>query len=766
MSILRKTFFVAEFILLFSFIILLPVYASEADTYLERALSSAQKGDFGQTILNAKEAGRLFEKQGNIGKQIQAFIYLSNAYQSLGHYNKSLKNLKTALDLAKKTGDRGQSAYILEKLGSTYIFMERLEEAETYLNKSLSISYAENYPDVRISTLNNLGNLYTLQKKYNKAIATYKTCSELFETTDNKLYGRVMANMAKALVLQGKNYLKAEKTLGIAYEIHSKLTDSHDKAYGLINIGQTYCHLGSFSYSSNLNHEALAVKILKEAAVVAGNIKDNLAESYAYGYLGSIYEEAGLYSKAMHFTRKALFMAQQTSAQESLYKWQWQSGRLLQSEGKMDAAIESYRRAVYTLEMIRLELLGNCKVFNQLSFQHKIEQLYFGLADLLLKRSDSTQNENKRQSYFREVRRTIELLKVAELQDYFQDACVVASSLKIKELDSISPGTGIIYAIPLPDRLELLLGLSTGIMRFTVNVEADSFFRVIKLFRKALKKHKRLEYLPRAQKLYSYIIKPLETELADQKIDTLVFVPHGLMLKIPLAALHDGSDFLINKFAVAVTPGLSLTDPQPIQMEKTEVLLAGLSKSIQGFPALQNVPKELRAIRSLYKSKILQDQDFRMLHMTKEFERTPYSILHIASHVEFSDDSKDTFIVTWDGRITMDDLQKFMALSKYRKESVDLLTLSACVTAEGSDKAALGLAGIGVKAGAKSALASLWYIHDYSTYRLITEFYRVIHDEKLSKAKALQQAQIQLINDQKFQHPFFWAPFILIGNWL
>ena len=150
----KRNLFIICLILLISSVAFLNVYASEADTYMERALSSTQKGDFGQAILNAREAGRLFEKQGNVRKQIQAFTYLSNAYQSLGHYNKSLKNLKTALDLAKKTGDGGQTAYILEKLGSTYIFMEKLEVAETYLNKSLSISYEENYPDVRISTLN------------------------------------------------------------------------------------------------------------------------------------------------------------------------------------------------------------------------------------------------------------------------------------------------------------------------------------------------------------------------------------------------------------------------------------------------------------------------------------------------------------------------------------------------------------------------------------------------------------------------------------
>ncbi len=152
--------------------------------------------------------------------------------------------------------------------------------------------------------------------------------------------------------------------------------------------------------------------------------------------------------------------------------------------------------------------------------------------------------------------------------------------------------------------------------------------------------------------------------------------------------------------------------------------------------------------------------------MKEEFEDAPYSILHIASHADFFDNSQDTFILSWDGKITMDDLQKFIASSRFRKESVELLTLSACVTAEGSDRAALGLAGVAVKAGAKSALASLWYIYDYSTYKLVTEFYRQLQNKDISKAKALQQAQIKLVNDQEFHHPSYWASFLLIGNWL
>ena len=114
----------------------------------------------------------------------------------------------------------------------------------------------------------------------------------------------------------------------------------------------------------------------------------------------------------------------------------------------------------------------------------------------------------------------------------------------------------------------------------------------------------------------------------------------------------------------------------------------------------------------------------------------------------------------------MDDLEKIMGISRFRKEPVELLCLSACVTAAESDRAALGLAGVAVRAGARSALATLWYINDHTSYELVTEFYRQLKNPSLSKATALQQAQMKLLDDRNFHHPGYWSPFLLIGNWL
>nr|WP_203330417.1 CHAT domain-containing protein [Rhodovastum atsumiense] len=144
----------------------------------------------------------------------------------------------------------------------------------------------------------------------------------------------------------------------------------------------------------------------------------------------------------------------------------------------------------------------------------------------------------------------------------------------------------------------------------------------------------------------------------------------------------------------------------------------------------------------------------------------PYSVIHIASHGEFSSDPDRSFILTYDGRLTLDELEAAVKQGAFRDQPLELLTLSACQTAAGDDRAALGLAGIAIKAGARSAVASLWSINDEATSRLITRFYEQLHAPGMNKAQALQTVQMELIREPRFRHPGYWSPFLVIGNWL
>jgi CHAT domain-containing protein len=288
----------------------------------------------------------------------------------------------------------------------------------------------------------------------------------------------------------------------------------------------------------------------------------------------------------------------------------------------------------------------------------------------------------------------------------------------------------------------------------------------VKAFRRFLQKQTTREYLPHAQKLYDWLLRPLEPTFAEFRLDTLVIVPDGALRMIPFAALHDGKEFLIARYAVATTPGLNLTDPKPLARARIEVLSAGLSEAVQGFPPLPNTPKELEAIASMYKSQRLLDQQFRTPALEHEMKEHPYSIVHIASHGQFQREVKDSFLLTFDDKLTMDRLTQVVGYFRFRDQPLELLTLSACQTAAGDDRAALGLAGVAIKAGARSALATLWFVSDEASSALVVDFYRHLRDPSATKAMALRRAQLKLMENPSFQHPIFWSPFLMLNNWL
>jgi CHAT domain-containing protein len=281
-----------------------------------------------------------------------------------------------------------------------------------------------------------------------------------------------------------------------------------------------------------------------------------------------------------------------------------------------------------------------------------------------------------------------------------------------------------------------------------------------------LEKRTTREYLPHAQKLYDWLIRPLEPDLALSAIDTLVFVPDRSLRTIPMAALHDGKEFLINKYAIAITPGLNLTDPRPVKRENVKVLSAGLTDSVQGFPSLPNISNELQAIQLIYGGTPLLNRNFINSNLEKELKNKQVTIMHIASHGRFESDIRKSFLLTFNDKLTMDQLEQYIGLFKFREDPLELLTLSACETAAGDDRAVLGLAGIAIKAGARSTLATLWYIDDQASSELVSEFYRQLQDPSISRSIALKRAQLKLLNDRSYEHPGYWSPFLLINNWL
>ncbi len=229
-----------------------------------------------------------------------------------------------------------------------------------------------------------------------------------------------------------------------------------------------------------------------------------------------------------------------------------------------------------------------------------------------------------------------------------------------------------------------------------------------------------------------------------------MFVPERFLRTVPMAALHDGSRFLVERYAIVTTPGLTLTDPRPLEVARGRALAGGLTVSVQGFPALPAVAQELGEMHTLYGATVLEDQGFTAARLAEELKANPYRVLHIATHGKIDADVRKSFLLTYDGRLTMDDLDRLIGLRKHSRAPVEMLTLSACETALGDDRAALGLAGIAVKAGARSAVATLWSISDEATAVLMPEFFRQLQTKAASRAQALQRAQQKTLADPRF----------------
>jgi tetratricopeptide (TPR) repeat protein len=338
-------------------------------------------------------------------------------------------------------------------------------------------------------------------------------------------------------------------------------------------IGRTYQRLGQTEPS--LAWRAAAV--FTTAADMAQSLYDYRTLSYAWGYLGRLYEEAQRYAEAIQLTRQAAWAAQQTHVPEALYLWHWQSARLLHALGDVYAAIVAYDRAIATVQSMRPELLHAYGSVDT-SFRTSLGPLYFEQVDLLLRRAADLEAHPQAailpqyEYYLQRARDTVEQFKTAELHDYFRNTCVDAARPGITALDRVSPQALIVYPILLPDRTELLISMPTGLKRLPLPVTGVQLEQRVRIFRNALEDRDALRYLRHAQGLYARLIQPLEADFIALSIQTIVFVPDGALRTLPFAALHDGQQFLIEKYAVAITPSLTLTEPRPLPLDKSSSL--------------------------------------------------------------------------------------------------------------------------------------------------------------------------------------------------
>jgi CHAT domain-containing protein len=736
---------------------------SQSSILLAQALNTQARllshtGQSEQALEKWEQAQKYYEQAGDRQGAMGAQVNRSQALQTLGFYGRSKQLLEAAQQQLADLPDSDVKISELRNLGSVLQATGDLSGSRAALEESLSIAQRLNSRIEISSTLLSLGRTAVDAGELESALSYFQQSEQ---SAVNPLV-QVQARLNQ-LSLYADHVADIDRNLwypveALAFETYQqllKLPPSRMSIYGAINLVANLSKLPDDQQP--IAPEKLA-ELMAFAVQSAKELKDARAEAYGLSQWGQLYAQNQQWQEAKDLTQQSLTIAQQLQAQDIVAQSSWQLGRILKQQGKRVEAIASYTEAVNSLKTLRGDLVTiNSDV--QFSFRESVEPVYRQLVDLLL-------DDQPTQSALVQARGLIESLQLAELDNFFREACLDGQA---QQIDQIDKQASVIYPILLPDRMAVIVSNEGQPLHFysTPGDQLNTEQTLRDLLASINPVEDKLKRLQRSQQVYDWLIRPAEAEGVFANTKTLVFVLDGLLRKVPLAALHDGEKYLIQKYAVALSPGLQLMSARSLDSQNLKAIVGGISEARDGFAALPEVESEIKQISQLVSASTLLNQEFTGAALAHQLQRNSANIVHLATHGQFSSKQEDTFLLTWEGRINVKQLSELLRSRADRAaHAIDLLVLSACDTASGDDRATLGLAGLAVKSGARATLATLWPVKDKAAALLMDRFYQHLSEPGMSKAEALQKAQVEIIAETDFNHPFFWSTFVLVGNWM
>ncbi|WP_009632123.1 CHAT domain-containing protein [Synechocystis sp. PCC 7509] len=739
----------------------LPILAQALNTQGSLQLSLGQSQEALNTWVQATATYTQAKDETGIARSL---INQSLALQALGFYRRALATLNSVNQNLQKQPDSLVKIAGLRNLGNGLRVVGDLEQSQQILQQSLTLAQKLNStPDVG-SALFSLGNTARAQKDNKAALKYYKQATN---TSSGILKTQAQLNQLSLLIETNQTVAAKSLLPQIKTEIAS-LPLSSKAIYAQIDFAQSLQELPTPDLAEIAQLLAISVQ-------QAQSFGDKRAQAYALSNLGQLYVQTQQWENAQKLTEQSLVIAQSINAPDIAYRSSWQLGQIFKAQGKLTKAIAAYTESVSLLKSLRNDLVAiNPEV--QFSFREEVEPVYRELVDLLL----SKDNPTVTQENLIQARAVIESLQVAQLDNFFREACIEGNSILIDSLaDKEDQSAAIIYPIILGDRTEVILKLPNApLTHYTITKSQPQVEKTLETLRLKLTEPDTIkEVKALSQEVYSWLIQPAEAQIAKSGAKTLVFVLDGALQNIPMATLYDGKQYLVEKYAVTLSPGLQLLAPQPLPQNGLKALTAGLSiaPANSPYPALPAVKAEFNLIKQAgVATNQLLDENFTRKSLARAIDSTDFNIVHLATHGQFSSQAKDTFILAADGEINVKQLDNLLRNANGGKsrnpnspEAISLLVLSACETAVGDKRAALGLAGVAIRAGARSTLASLWQIDDEATALFIGEFYRELANNKITKAEALRRAQVSFLkNYPNYSRPSYWGAYVLIGNWL
>ncbi|PZO36770.1 MAG: hypothetical protein DCF19_20550 [Pseudanabaena frigida] len=714
----------------------------------------------------------IFKQIGDREGEAASLNNLGSVYDNLGQYQKAIDFYQQSLAIKKQIGDRNGEGRSLNNLGNVYNSLGQYQKAIDYHQQSLAIAQQIGDRHGEATSLNNLGEAYSSLGQYRKAIDYHQQSLAISQQIGNRSSEATSLNNLGAVSYRLGQYQKAIDYFQQALAIKKQIGVRNSEGLTLSNLGSSF---------SKLNQPELAILFFKQSVNVTESIRKDirgLSKEEQKSYLSTI-EDTYRALAGILLKQDRILEAQQVL---DLLKVQELSDYLRTVRGNNDTAkgvdLQRPEQNIIALA-IELDELQKRKLANNItaSEQERLNQLV-----------QSEREQNKQFTAFLNSPAVQKL--VDELRRTEEQQNIDTKNLRNLRTDILTqhPNAVLLYPLILDDRLELILiTAKTPLIRRTVNIKREDLNQEIYEFRVGLKDKTSEDVKKPAQQLYKWLIAPFASELAQLKIDTIIYAPDGQLRYIPLAALYDGKQWLVEKYRINNITAASLTKFNKPAIA-TPKIFAGAFGNVNkaGFAELPATLSEVKKIADRFPNTSTFVETAFTKNVT-ENNANSYTILHLATHGQlFNGKPEDSFILFGDGtKATISDIRDW-ALT-----NVDLVVLSACQSGLGT-KLGTGveILGLGYQmqaAGARVAIASLWKVDDAGTQVLMDVFYGELKKGDVPIAEALQRAQIAMINSDKqgtgsdragvrvvgtvpssssLSHPYYWSAFFAIGNGL
>ena len=751
---------------------------------LGRGQLALAQGRGEDAVESFRAAEVLYQSSGDLVGALGAALNQSQGLQGLGSYRRSLRVLQNQRvrldDLAADSPALAAQGQLL--LGNSLRQLGQLQEALAVLERSQALIQSSDKPVLE----EGIQDAVRLSLGQTHLAIAYQARADRDGALTRSSKKRAIQLLGQSVEEARSPDLKARATLALleAEQFPRAVGEESDRQFYFrrwlalnplveggpagrrsVELSLQWVNYGLEQFQGTVLQQQLQealVPTLQQLARQAEQLQDFRSQSLVWGTLGELYDGAGQNAEAQVLWRKSLGLANTANSPEAAYRWHRLLGRSL-TQGDREEALFHYRQAFKWVQQLRKDLVGVSETV-QFSFRDSVEPVYRELTALLLQGNPS-------QGELGEARSVIEALQLARLDNFFRQACLDVEPEFLDQTIDRTLDAASVYSIVLDNSVASIVKRpGKGLQHFTTAVSKETLDDTLRQLSRSFQNPAlpTRERLALSQQVYQWLLAPVVPTLEAANIDTLVMVLDGELGNIPVAALHDGDAYVVEKFNLARSPSLQLLPPLAQTNQELSISAAGIaaeapSFTTEGLSELPFVGLELDAIGDRFPGKVLRDEKVTQTALRSEILRGRNNIIHIATHAQFSSNAERTFLLTWDQRIGVDELDGLLQPGD-RRDAIELLVLSACETASGDPRATLGLTGIAIQAGARSVLGTLWQVSDVSTAELMARFYDYLQGG-LTKAEAISQAQRDLLNDPEFRHPFYWAPYTLVGNW-